>query len=206
MIETIVSFPQSRRYYQNDLAGKQKTLIALHGYGQLAQFFYKKISFLSEDWGILVPEGPHRFYLEGTSGRVGASWMTKEWRAQDIEDNIAYLQQLIEKVRAEHPYTTFHLLGFSQGGATAARLFQRCPELFAQLILWASLFPPDLEKQVFPTEKKLDFVIGKQDPYFDNDNQLKVLHEYVTLGFKTHTFQGLHDLDQQMLLSLLSRN
>ena len=206
MTEQHISFEQKRRYYQNDLAGKQKILIALHGYGQLAQFFYKKISFLSEDWGILVPEGPHRFYLEATSGRVGASWMTKEWRAQDIEDNIAYLQQLIEKVRAEHPHTTFHLLGFSQGGATAARLFQRCPELFAQLILWASVFPPDLEKQVFPTEKKLDFVLGKQDPYFDNDNQLKVLHEYVTLGFKTHTFQGLHDLDQHMLLSLLSRN
>ena len=206
MFEHHFSFEQTRRYYQNDLEGKRHILIALHGYGQLAQFFYRKISFLSEDWGILVPEGPHRFYLEATSGRVGASWMTKEWRTQDIEDNIAYLQQLIEKVRAEHPHTTFHLLGFSQGGATAARLFQRCPGLFAQLILWASVFPPDLEKQAFPKEKKLDFVLGKQDPYFDEDNQLKVLHDYTRLGFETHTFQGLHDLNQQMLLSMLSRN
>lgn len=206
MIETIVSLPQSRRYYHNDLAGKQKILIALHGYGQLAQFFYRKISFLSEEWGILVPEGPHRFYLEGSSGRVGASWMTKEWRAQDIEENLAYLQHLIEKVRAEHPHTTLHLLGFSQGGATAARLYQQCPEWFAQLILWASVFPPDLEKQTFPKTKKLDFVLGQQDPYFDEDNQLKVLHEYATLGFETRTFQGLHDLHQQTLLSLLTDN
>ena len=206
MTEQHILFEQKRRYYQNDLAGKQKILIALHGYGQLAQFFYRKISFLSDDWGILVPEGPHRFYLEGSSGRVGASWMTKEWRAQDIEDNIAYLQQLIEKVRAEHPRTTLHLLGFSQGGATAARLFQRCPELFAQLILWASVFPPDLEKQAFPKKKKLDFVLGKQDPYFDTEGHLKIIHEYRSLGFETHTFQGLHDLNQQMLLSLLSRN
>jgi hypothetical protein len=108
MTEQHILFEQKRRYYQNDLAGKQKILIALHSYGQLAQFFYRKISFLSDDWGILVPEGPHRFYLEGSSGRVGASWMTKEWRTQDIEDNIAYLQQLIEKVRAEHPRTTLH--------------------------------------------------------------------------------------------------
>ena len=206
MTEQHISFEQKRRYYQNHLAGKQKILIALHGYGQLAQFFYRKISFLSEDWGILVPEGPHRFYLEGSSGRVGASWMTKEWRAQDIEENLAYLQHLIEKVRAEHPHTTLHLLGFSQGGATAARLYQQCPEWFAQLILWASVFPPDLEKQTFPKTKKLDFVLGKQDPYFDKENQLKVLHEYATLGFKTHTFQGLHDLDQQTLLSLLTDN
>jgi predicted esterase len=206
MTEQHILFEQKRRYYQNDLAGKQKILIALHGYGQLAQFFYRKISFLSDDWGILVPEGPHRFYLEGSSGRVGASWMTKEWRAQDIEDNIAYLQQLIEKVRAEHTHTTFHLLGFSQGGATAARLFQRCPEFFAQLILWASVFPPDLEKQAFPKKKKLDFVLGKQDPYFDTEGHIKIIHEYRSLGFETHTFQGLHDLNQQMLLSLLSRN
>jgi hypothetical protein len=68
------------------------------------------------------------------------------------------------------------------------------------------VFPPDLEKQTFPKTKKLDFVLGKQDPYFDEDNQLKVLHEYATLGFETHTFQGLHDLDQQTLLSLLTDN
>jgi predicted esterase len=204
MFEHHFSFEQTRRYYQNDLEGKRHILIALHGYGQLAQFFYRKISFLSEDWGILVPEGPHRFYLEGSSGRVGASWMTKEWRAQDIEENIAYLQQLIEKVWAEHPHTTFHLLGFSQGGATAARLFQRCPELFAQLILWASVFPPDLEKQVFPTEKKLDFVLGKQDPYFDLKSRMMALEEYDNLGFQNYNFEGGHDIDQQTLLAVLN--
>ena len=204
MFEHHFSFEQTRRYYQNDLEGKRHILIALHGYGQLAQFFYRKISFLSEDWGILVPEGPHRFYLEGSSGRVGASWMTKEWRAQDIEENIAYLQQLIEKVWAEHPHTTFHLLGFSQGGATAARLFQRCPELFAQLILWASVFPPDLEKQVFPTEKKLDFVLGKQDPYFDLKSRMMALEEYDNLGFQNYNFEGGPDIDQQTLLAVLN--
>ncbi len=204
MFEHHFSFEQTRRYYQNDLEGKRHILIALHGYGQLAQFFYRKISFLSEDWGILVPEGPHRFYLEGSSGRVGASWMTKEWRAQDIEENIAYLQQLIEKVWAEHPHTTFHLLGFSQGGATAARLFQRCPELFAQLILWASVFPPDLEKQVFPTEKKLDFVLGKQDPYFDLKSRMMALEEYDNRGFQNYNFEGGHDIDQQTLLAVLN--
>jgi hypothetical protein len=78
--------------------------------------------------------------------------------------------------------------------------------LFAQLILWASVFPPDLEKQAFPKKKKLDFVLGKQDPYFDTEGHIKIIHEYRSLGFETHTFQGLHDLNQQMLLSLLSRN
>jgi predicted esterase len=206
MTEQHILFEQKRRFYQNNLEGKKKILIALHGYGQLAQFFYRKFSALSDNWGILIPEGPHRFYIEGTAGRVGASWMTKEWRAQDIDDNIAYLQQLIENVRTAYPHATFHLLGFSQGGATAARFYERCPELFSQLILWASIFPPDLEKQAFPINKKLDFVLGTQDPYFDLASQTKVLSEYRDLGFKTHTFQGPHDLDQLTLSTLLTDN
>ena len=145
MFEQHFSFEQTRRYYQNSIDGKPHILVALHGYGQLAQFFYRKFSFLSETWGLLIPEGPHRFYLEGSAGRVGASWMTKEWREQDIADNNAYLKQLFEKISVANPNATLHLLGFSQGGATAARFYQQHPELCSQLILWASVFPPDIE-------------------------------------------------------------
>ena len=206
MFEQHFSFEQTRRYYQNTLEGKQHILVALHGYGQLAQFFYRKFTFLSETWGLVIPEGPHRFYLEGSSGRVGASWMTKEWREQDITDNNAYLQQIIEKVRTAYPQATIHLLGFSQGGATAARFSQQFPELVTQLILWASVFPPDIEKNGLPKGKKLDFVLGKQDPHFDLESQINVLKEYTELGFDIHTFDGSHDLDQQMLLTVLTKH
>lgn len=204
MFEQHFSFEQTRRYYQNDLEGKRHILIALHGYGQLAQFFYRKFTFLSETWGLIIPEGPHRFYLEGSAGRVGASWMTKEWREQDILDNNAYLYQLIEKVRRDNPQATLHLLGFSQGGATAARFFQQCPELVSQLILWASVFPPDIEKQGFPKDRKLDFILGKQDPYFDLKSIELALEEYDNLGFQNYTFEGGHDIDQQTLLAVLN--
>jgi predicted esterase len=205
MQETRINFSQARRYYQNDLEDKSHILIALHGYGQLAQFFYRKFTFLSETWGLVIPEGPHRFYLEGSAGRVGASWMTKEWRNQDIADNNAYLQQLIEKVRTAYPQATLHLLGFSQGGATAARFYQQFPELVTQLILWASVFPTDIEKNGLPKGKKLDFVLGKQDQYFDSENQIKVMKAYTALGFDLHTFEGPHDVDQRTLLTVLTK-
>jgi hypothetical protein len=99
--EAHIEFSQKRRYYTNELKGKSKILVALHGYGQLAQFFARKFAALDQSFGIIVPEGPHRFYLEGSSGRVGASWMTKEWREQDIEENTRYLLALIEKVKAK---------------------------------------------------------------------------------------------------------
>ncbi|MFM7006309.1 MAG: alpha/beta hydrolase [Flavobacteriales bacterium] len=203
MQEQHFSFQQTRRYYQSELKGKQQILIALHGYGQLAQFFFRKFAQIPENWGLLVPEGPHRFYLEGSSGRVGASWMTKEWRYQDIADNNAYLQQLIEKIQAAHPLATLHLLGFSQGGATAARLFQRYPSCFKQLILWASVFPPDIEKNDFPISKKLAFVLGKQDPYFVSEKQQNIMNEYRELGFDCYSFVGGHDIETTTLLNVL---
>jgi predicted esterase len=182
-------------------------MFAFHGYGQLVTYFKRKFSALNLPNTLIVfPEGMHRFYLNGSSGRVGASWMTKEWRNQDIADNNAYLQQLIEKVRTAYPQATIHLLGFSQGGATAARFYQQFPELVTQLILWASVFPPDIEKNGLPKGKKQDFVLGKQDPYFDLESQINVLKEYTELGFDIHTFDGPHDLDSQTLTTLLTKH
>ena len=195
---------QNRRYFQNDLEGKKQILIALHGYGQLGQYFYSKFHDLEKDFGLVIPEGPHRFYLKGSSGRVGASWMTKEWREQDIIENNRYLRQLIEKVSLENPQATLHLLGFSQGGATAARFYQQHPEFVGQLILWASVFPPELEKPNFPKDKTLHFVLGDKDPYFDLESKSKVLNEYTELGFEIHTFDGLHDINQITLRSMLN--
>ncbi|MDP4798585.1 MAG: serine hydrolase family protein [Crocinitomicaceae bacterium] len=204
MKERQIEFAQTRRYYQNEIDGKKHILLALHGYGQLSQYFYRKFHALENDFGLVIPEGPHRFYLEGSSGRVGASWMTKEWRAQDIEDNNRYLLQLIEKVQLENPDARLHLLGFSQGGATAARLYQADPSLFSQLILWASVFPPDIAMEQFPKGKKMDFVIGSKDPYFDSESSARIQNEYTELGFEIHTFEGAHDIHSQTLLAVLT--
>ena len=34
----------------------------------------------------MAPEGLSRFYLEGFSGKVGATWMTREDRLNDIDN------------------------------------------------------------------------------------------------------------------------
>ena len=93
-----------RYYLSENYSHKKKLLIALHGYGQLAQYFAKKFDQLPEDYALLVPEGMHRFYLQGSSGRVGASWMTKDGREFDIEDNLNYLNQLLSHVMENHVF------------------------------------------------------------------------------------------------------
>ena len=203
MKESHIDFTQKRRYYKNDLVDKKQVLIALHGYGQLAGYFCRKFKDLEDTWGLVFPEGPHRFYLEGSSGRVGASWMTKEWRAQDILENTNYLLQLIEEIRSEHPGVSISLLGFSQGGPTAARLYQTEPTIFDKLILWASVFPPDIDIACFSKEAQLHFVIGNQDPYFEKEGLTQIIKDYKQLGFHIHQFDGLHDIHRATLLSLL---
>lgn len=191
------------RYYLSDeYTRKRKLLIALHGYGQLAQYFAKKFSDLPEDYALLVPEGMHRFYLQGSSGRVGASWMTTDGRELDIEDNLNYLNQLLSHVMEKHVFDEICLLGFSQGGATAARWYDQGPSRFQHFILWASVFPPDVKKPTY-TSGNLHFVLGTEDPYYTRENQEKECAYFSEIGFHVHRFEGKHDIDQNTLLRIV---
>ena len=116
------------RYFSISAEKNPKNLlIAMHGYGQLAEYFIRKFNGCSKDFTILAPEGPHRFYKNGYSGRVGASWMTKEAREDDIDDNLNWLTKWLTAHLKENTYEKIVLLGFSQGGATAARLYYNQP-------------------------------------------------------------------------------
>ena len=200
-----ISVSKKMRYYTLGNAKKADTLlIALHGFGQLSKFFIKKFEFLPENYLILAPEGMHRFYLQGNSGRVGASWMTKEARELDIEENTIALKTLLEKIKNEKQFSKIILLGFSQGGATAARWYFSDAEQFDHLILWASVFPPDLEKPALETNSKNYFVLGNQDEFYSEPQQLSEIAAYKEIGFKTINFKGKHDIHQATLSELLS--
>jgi hypothetical protein len=99
---------RTARYYTHGTAraSTQEVWLLAHGYGQLADNFLKKFSFLSpEKYWLIAPEALSRFYVDGLgmqNPRVGASWMTKESRETEIEDYIQYWKtiyaQTVEKV------------------------------------------------------------------------------------------------------------
>jgi predicted esterase len=137
----------------------------------LAEFFIRKFDALvDEDSAVIAPEGMHRFYLEGTSGRVGASWMTKDDRSVDIFDNMHYLNALMETIYEEaHPEASLFILGFSQGCPTAARYAMQARKLPGAFIGYASDIPLDtldtLEKRKKWEKMKVCLAIGDNDPY-----------------------------------------
>ena len=183
------------RYQQiGELDKATHLLIVLHGYGQLAEFFIRKFNDVPENYLVIAPEGMHRFYLNGTSGRVGASWMTKEDRESDIQDNLNWLNQLLRELKEKKKFEKIILLGFSQGGATAARWYYSYKYEFNHLILWASVFPPDLEKPEQSNNSKNYFVIGNQDEFYSTEQQNQEISFYRNLGFRILTFEGKHDI------------
>ncbi|MBU3658632.1 MAG: alpha/beta hydrolase [Flavobacteriales bacterium] len=201
-----IEVSKKMRYYTLGNIEKADTLlIALHGFGQLSKYFIKKFEFLPDNYLILAPEGMHRFYLQGNSGRVGASWMTKEARELDIAENTNALQSLLKTIKAEKQFSKIILLGFSQGGATAARWYFSVAEQFDHLILWASVFPPDLEKPKLEMNTKNYFVLGNQDEYYSEAQQFSEIEAYKEIGFNTIHFDGKHDIHQVVLSVLFGK-
>ncbi|MFN3405658.1 MAG: alpha/beta hydrolase [Cytophagaceae bacterium] len=181
--------------------------VCCHGYGQLAPYFIRKFEVLDNGKNLIVaPEALSKFYLEGFSGRVGASWMTKEERENDIADYINYLNILMAEIKSTiKKDVKINILGFSQGVATVCRWVTHSKIDFDKLILWAGVFPPDLNKDfAFSMEKlqnkKIYIVYGDNDPFLYDDHK-KNLDQYKKLfpEISVINFHGKHDIDEKVL-------
>lgn len=191
------------RYEIEDHGDDPDTLIfALHGYGQLVKYFIRKFSSI-ENVTIVAPEGMHRFYLSGASGRVGASWMTKEAREDDIADNIRWLDQLHDQITKQKKYKRTILLGFSQGGATAARWLELGKTQFDGLILWACVYPPDLQRNEKSSGIPSFFVLGDKDEFYQGEAADDIIRFYRQANFEIVKYSGSHDIDQTTLKDIL---
>lgn len=207
------SFQHKSRYYVSHEIGNatRDVLFVMHGHGQLAQFFIRKFSSLDDSTVVIAPEGQSRYYLEGFSGRVGATWMTKEDRLTDIENYVAYLNKVYEEVMTSHDPAKYRItfLGFSQGAATVSRWATNCIGRFDRLILWAGIFPPDLDvseaSEVFKS-KELISVYGTEDPYVNDKRMLEMKDISKSLGVQpeSFSFKGGHDIDPELLKTLFS--
>lgn len=201
---------KTARYFTLDPSGPLKgVLYVIHGYRQLPGYFIRQFEPLT-DLGIKViaPEGLHRFYIEGYSGRVGASWMTKEARLDDINDYIHYLQDLHESMRLpkELPVS---LLGFSQGGPTACRWLESTDFQFDQLILHSTVFPNDFDFQGQKeklTKTSTYVIFGDSDQFADEATIASKLEWMKANGIHPNLlrFDGGHEVCMPQVVSVLN--
>jgi predicted esterase len=154
--------------------------IVLHGYGQLASYFLRNFATLTTNGACLIvaPEALSRFYLgDNQWQRVGASWMTKEDREDEIEDQVAYLNAVYEVVKKQ-TNTAAHVqlvvFGFSQGTATAWRWIERAKMYPQHVVVWAGSIPPETAHFQTLQNTTVWTVFGNEDPFVTAERTAEV--------------------------------
>ena len=203
---------KTARYYVLGTPSKKikNVWFLCHGYSQLAESFLTQFETLNDGENLLVaPEGLHRMYLDGMTGKVGASWMTKEDRNNDIVDYVQYLDSVYEEVMLDPVIenVNINVLGFSQGTATVCRWMMMGKSTATRIFLWAGAVPDDLN---FAQDvKKLNkmkpvILLGKQDEFITEDNLKKhlVFLEKVNMNYDLILYEGSHKIESSVLQEL----
>ena len=213
MREHSLSVPRTARYYTFGRERDPRELwICCHGYGQLASDFAGHLTpFDNGHRLVVVPEALSRFYVDdpakehGPESPVGATWMTRAARLQEIADYVGYLDLLCRAVRTSlEREPTVCALGFSQGAATVSRWATMGQQRVSRLVLWGGTLPPDLDLEAAGERLKaleLTVVAGERDGYA-NDTRLRELEHRLArlpVPFRLMRFKGGHRLDRNVL-------
>jgi len=208
---------RSARYYTLGDAGSAPAdiWIVLHGYGQLAERFLQRFTPLDDGRTLVVaPEGLSRFYVDAITEhrKVGASWMTRGDRLNEIEDYLGFLDAIHDEIvgRVDRGRASLTVLGFSQGAATAARWAAAGHGRVDRLVLWAGVLPPELAA---PDEAsrlratRLALVLGDRDPLAQPEALApqRAALERAGVPYEIHSFDGGHEIDEATLRRLAGR-
>lgn len=128
------------------VAPSRGLLVGFHGYAETADIQLARLSELSaaDAWTLVSIQALHPFY-RGRSEEVVANWMTRADRALAIEDNVAYVDRVLDDVTRYRPAAVIVCAGFSQGAAMAYRAALRGNHRCAGVIAVGGDLPPELE-------------------------------------------------------------
>ena len=191
--------------------------VVLHGYGQLARRFLSAFEVLDDGTRLIVaPEALSRFYLDPVAERrqqdtprVGATWMTREDREAEIDDYIAYLEQLTTETRRHLTGAgpRIVVLGFSQGTATVCRWLSASELRTDQIVLWSGGIPPELDVAEWSTRlhgAALTLVAGEADEMVPASDIAAEGERLSTAGvaFTLHRYPGGHRIEADALIKV----
>jgi predicted esterase len=214
--EHALKVQRTARYFQlGEMGPATRDLwIVAHGYGQLASRFLTVFDRVAgAECVVVAPEGLSRFYVERSAGergarKVGASWMTREDRLNEIEDYVAFLDELHDRLVASLDPARVRLtaVGFSQGVATITRWVARGRARVARLIACGGLLPPELDDAAYARLRAVELilVIGRRDDFATPE---LVAHEESRLRehgvpCRTIWFDGGHEVGRGVIEGL----
>ena len=185
--------------------------IVLHGYGQLADEFIKDFEVLNNEATIIVaPEALNKFYFRGFDGKIGASWMTKNNRENEIKDYVNFISSVFNKVmsKVNSSFPKINVLGFSQGTHTAVRWLSNTKIEIDNLILWSGSFPHDCnyDDKKYWSNINCKLVFGDNDTMINKEklNSELELFSKQKIQFEVITFNGRHEIKKEPLQRITS--
>ncbi len=191
-------------YTHNEPTDKTEYIwFVAHGYGQLASSIIRKLMHLEEQHYVVSVEALSRFYFSFEKQIVGASWMTKNDRFDEIDDINHYLDSVYAQfVTANiNPNTKIIFLGFSQGGICIARWMSMTKPRCDHFISWGSALPDDVdyynpEITGYFKSFKTSFICGTNDEFFYAERMDKYTAFLAKLPFKVEhiSFEGKHEI------------
>jgi len=190
-----------------DPRGARELWLVIHGYAQTAAEMLAACKPLErEDRLLVAPEALSRFYRRGSSGPIGASWMTREAREREIADYVAYLDTVAHWLRRELGCELAPcVLGFSQGVATAWRWASRARRAPQCVVACGGGLPPDLDLDA-PALRALKVVLsaGEHDeaytPHAAQHDAERLAGRIARCEVALHA--GGHELDLELLARL----
>lgn len=204
--EKQVSYRSTNSYSTlNEFTSQTKNVwVVFHGIGYLSKYFLKYFRHLNQKENyIIAPQAPSKYYLDGKYEHVGASWATRENTEQEIENVLAYLDEIYEKEGLKNAENII-LFGYSQGVSVVSRWVARRKITCSKLILNSGRLPKELEPSdfTFLEGTEIDFVYGKDDPFVNAEflkSEEKRIRELFPKNLNFIAFDGGHEVNKEML-------
>lgn len=207
--EKEVSYRTTNTYSTlNKFNSKTKNVwVAFHGIGYLSRYFMKYFRHLNhENNYIIAPQAPSKYYLNGRYEHVGASWATRENTEQEMQNVLAYIDELYNQESLEKAPNLI-LFGYSQGVSVVSRWVARRKIRCEKLILNSGRLPMELSPGdfAFLEGTEVNFVYGTDDPFVKKEvfeSEEKRIRELFPYNLKFIPFDGGHEVNKEVILKL----
>lgn len=215
IIEKLIQTTKTARYCTigNSEQSIKKIWFVFHGYGQLAKEFIKNFEVIVDDQTLIVaPEALNKFYVRGFNGKIGATWMTKEDRENEIENYVEMIDIIYKEIVKDIDISSIkiNVLGFSQGTHTAVRWLDRTNIKVDNLLLWSGTFPHDCnyrENIEYWSNVKTKIILGTNDRFISEDHRKNEL-EYLDdreFNYDLITYENGHEINLSKLLIIAEK-
>lgn len=170
-------------------------LVGFHGYGEAADAQLDALDRIpgSERWNRAAIQALHPFYTR--SGRVVASWMTRQDRELAIPDNVAYVADTLDALRRRAPGVPTVFCGFSQGTAMTWRAAAGVDHELAGILVLGGDVPPELSRESLSGLPAVLLGRGEEDTWYDEARLAADVErlEEAEVEVETFRFAGGHE-------------